>query len=112
MRILILGHNGFIGQHLSRYLQSELPDTTVKGISFPEVDLSTQDGIQEIARFLTLDAVVIMCAAVKKQLGDSLDICRKNQQIAEKLCRLVQEYPIQQSVYFSSAFVYGEEFHT
>jgi UDP-glucose 4-epimerase len=52
-----------------------------------------------------------MCAAVKRQLGDSLEIFRQNLHIVENVCEILQKRPIRKVVYFSSAAVYGEDIH-
>jgi UDP-glucose 4-epimerase len=111
MRVLVLGHNGFIGREIVDLFQKQFPNNTVRGLSFPEIDLSTQNDVQKISPYFTQDTVVIMCAAVKKQWGDSLEIFNKNLQIIETLCGIIQDNPIQQLIYFSSAAVYGEDIH-
>jgi len=52
-----------------------------------------------------------MLAAIKKQLGDNLEIYMQNMSMIENVCEMVQQRPLRQFVYFSSAAVYGEDIH-
>ncbi len=111
MKILILGHNGFIVRYIVESFQTQSPDSTLIGLSYPEIDLTSQESISDITKHLTQDTVVIMCAAIKKQLGDNLEIFKKNLRIIENLCEIIQANPVRQLIYFSSAAVYGEDIH-
>jgi len=52
---------------------------------------------------------VIMCAAIKRQLGDDLDTFSRNVAMAVNLCRVLEKRPVARFMFFSSAAVYGEE---
>jgi UDP-glucose 4-epimerase len=111
MSILIIGHNGFIGRHIVNQLTNSFPELSITGISSQHIDLSTEAGAQAIEKLLLPDTVVIMCAAIKKQLGDTFSIYKKNQQIIENLSAALVNNPVKQVIYFSSAAVYGEDIH-
>lgn len=108
-RVLILGHSGFIGSHLEKFFQRHFPGIEVVGRSAPEFDLTREQDAETLAGFLNLQTVVVMCAAIKRQLGDSLDTFSQNVQMVVNLCRQLQQRPVKRLVFFSSAAVYGEE---
>lgn len=105
--IVILGHSGFIGHALASHLRRHYPHRRIA--TPPRVDLLKEDGISQLKPWLSPDATLILCAAVKKQYGDTLDTYSANQRISENLCRLIAAQPPARIVYFSSAAVYGEE---
>lgn len=111
MKILIVGHTGFIGRHVVECFRTCLPETELIGVSFPQVDLCTHEGAEQVAQLLTPDTIIVMCAAVKRQLGDSLEIFRKNLHIIESICEILQQRPVKKLVYFSSSAVYAEDIH-
>lgn len=108
-KIVILGHTGFIGSHLESFLSKKHPGVEVIGKSLPALDLSKDATI--LKDYFDETTAVIMCAAVKKQLGDSLENCEKNMAMVMNVCRILHGYPVQRFLYFSSAAVYGENNH-
>ena len=111
MTILVVGHNGFIGRHIVEQLSLFFPERSIKGMSSQHIDLLSDKSVQKLAELMTPDTVVIICAAIKKQLGDSLKQFKKNQLIIENLCTALLNNPVKQLIYFSSAAVYGEDIH-
>ncbi|PKH00822.1 NAD(P)-dependent oxidoreductase [Paraglaciecola sp. MB-3u-78] len=109
MNILVIGHNGFIGRHLFEQLSLFFPEHSVDGSSSQQIDLLADKSVQQLAKVLTPDTVVIVCAAIKKQLGDDLSIYKKNQRIIENLSAALLNNPVKQLIFFSSAAVYGED---
>jgi UDP-glucose 4-epimerase len=107
-RIIILGHSGFIGSHLSRFL-AQSASKEIIGLSLPDVDLTDIDRAAELIPLLTPDSSIVLAAAVKRQLGDTLQIFQKNMAIAENICQLITEHPVKRIIFLSSAAVYGEE---
>ena len=76
MKIVVIGSTGFIGSNIFNSLDKDKEHDLI-GISRNEVDLSKQNSHIDLLKYLTSDCTVIMCAGVKKQLGDSLDIFKK-----------------------------------
>ncbi|HEY3327336.1 MAG TPA: NAD(P)-dependent oxidoreductase [Novimethylophilus sp.] len=105
-KVVVIGHTGFIGRSLVECFRNAFPDLEV--LTPPRIDLSRAEEAARLAPWLTTDSIVVLCAAVKKQLGDSLDIFSTNLRVTENLCRMLEKHPPARVVYFSSASVYGE----
>jgi len=110
-RILVLGHTGFIGSCLERHFRHLLPDIEIVGRSLPNVDLTKEEDVINLSDFFNLESAVIMCAAIKRQFGDSLDTFLQNLSMTMNLCRLLEKRPVKRFIFFSSAAVYGEDIH-
>jgi len=110
-RIIILGHTGFIGSRLFDYFEKNTKDIKIIGKSLPELDLTRYEDILSLRNFFDMNAVVIMCSALKKEHGDNIDNFLKNLSMVTNLCKLIEINPVIKLVYFSSAAVYGEEIH-
>lgn len=110
-RVLIFGHTGFIGSTLARHFRDHLTDIEVIGWSLPTVDLTKARDVATLADLFDLSTAVIMCAAIKKQLGDSLEIFSQNLKMVVNLCQLLKDRPVQQFIYFSCTAVLGEDIH-
>ena len=108
-QIVILGRTGFIGAHLERSLSKNHPQIKVIGESFPALDLTQNTNV--LRTCFDQNTAVIMCAAVKKQLGDNLENCEKNITMVINVAKILQEKPVQRFIYFSSAEVYGHQDH-
>lgn len=107
-RIIILGHSGFIGKHLTKYL-TENPKTSVIGASYPFYDLTkTEDG-QKLSKLFHKDAVVAMLSAIKPNIADTISSCVQNIEMVVNLCKILEKHPVRRIVYMSSAAVYGED---
>jgi len=109
-KVIILGHSGFIGKHLERYLSySQVSSWNVVGHSLPNLDLTNWDSTQQLESVFDAETRLILTAAVKRQFGDTLNSFHQNLSIVENVCRLLERKPIKQVIFFSSAAVYGEE---
>ena len=108
-RILILGHTGFIGSRLERHFYSLSPQLQIVGRSLPAIDLTKEKDTDSLSEFCGLDTAVIMCAAIKRQFGDSVDTFMQNLKMAMNLCRLLEKCPVRRLIFFSSTAVYGED---
>lgn len=108
MKILILGHNGFIGHHLIIELSDLFPNSEVHGLSRPYFNINDINSIKNSHHLFTPDSIVIMCLGVKKQKGDNLGIYKENMRIIENFSDLISQKPVKQIIYMSSAEVYGE----
>jgi UDP-glucose 4-epimerase len=110
-RVVILGHKGFIGGNLFRHFLAHSAQLEIVGRDFPEVDLTKPDQAKRLAEDFDPNTAVIICAAIKKQLGDTLEAFEKNLQIAVNVCRVLAKSPVKRVIFFSSAAVYGEDVH-
>jgi len=108
MRVIIIGSSGFIGSNIFNFLNKTKKYELI-GITSSEVDLRSKDCHLALSKFLTSECIVIMCAGVKKQLGDNMDIFGQNLEIINNFCRAISKTPPQKIIYFSSASVYGED---
>jgi UDP-glucose 4-epimerase len=108
-KILILGHDGFIGRYLFPYFVTKEPGKEIIGKSFPEIDLTCFKGTRKISNLFDKRTAVIMCSFIKKQYGDNIDIFKKNIAMITNLCRVIEERPVRRFIYFSSAEVYGDD---
>lgn len=110
-RVLILGHSGYIGGRLQKFLCEQYPNIEIIGRSLPLLDLTKEDDVVLLSDFFDLNTAVIMLSGIKKQHGDTLDIFVQNMAMVENVCRLLQGQPVRRFVYVSSAEVYGEATH-
>jgi UDP-glucose 4-epimerase len=110
-RVLILGHTGFIGTHLTAHLQRARADVEIIGRAPASLDLTNRENVQALSGLLDPETAVVMLAATKRQFGDSLDNYLRNVQMVANLCQLLVDQPVGRLIYFSSAAVYGEDIH-
>ncbi len=108
-RVVVIGHSGFIGAALMRRLRAAAPTLDVVGLSLAGVDLTTREGAASVSKYLGSRTAIVMCAAIKRQLGDSAAIFERNTAIAVAFADLVAAHPVRRIVYLSSAAVYGED---
>jgi UDP-glucose 4-epimerase len=109
-RVVILGHSGFIGSHLMKAFEAA-GDVEVKGVSMPRVDLTTPSSRETLIETLDESTAVVVCAAVKRQFGDTLEVYHQNMTIVENFAAAVAARPVARVAFMSSAAVYGEETH-
>jgi len=74
-----------------------------------DLDLSTSGSATVLEALLDLDDIVIVLAAIKKQLGDTPDVLAQNLAITMNLARAFAAKRVRRIVFFSSAAVYGED---
>jgi UDP-glucose 4-epimerase len=110
-RVLILGHKGFIGGNLVKAFEAAQPEIEVLGRDYPELDLTRPEQAEELRALIDPKTAVVICAAIKKQLGDHLDAFTSNIQIATNVSRVLAKCAPGRVIYFSSAAVYGEDIH-
>lgn len=108
-RILLLGHTGYIGSRLAAALGAVDARVPVVGRSAQDLDLRRPEAAAAVETLLDPDAAVVICAAIKKQLGDSPEVLADNLAITLSLCRALAARPVRRVVFFSSAAVYGED---
>jgi UDP-glucose 4-epimerase len=88
-----------------------MPEIEIHGQSVASVDLTEAEQVASLAGLLNKYTAVIMCAAIKKQLGDNAETFNQNLKIAVNLARLLETHPISRFILFSSAAEYGEDVH-
>jgi UDP-glucose 4-epimerase len=108
-RIVLLGHTGYIGSRLAAAFQASAPDIPLVGRSAPTLDLTKPDSAAALEDLLDPDGAVVVCAAIKKQLGDTPEILAQNLAMTTNICRALAARPVRRIVFFSSASVYGED---
>lgn len=108
-RVVILGHSGFVGTQLVRAFRERSPEVEVVGVSPPRYDLTDVDVVPALSAMFDARTAVIVCAAIKKQLGDSLEIFDRNLAMLTNVCHALDDRPACRVVYFSSAEVYGDD---
>ena len=109
MNYIVIGSSGFIGSKIYASLKFD-PNNNVVGISSRQVDLSNRDSLQKLNSIVKADSIIIMCAGVKKQLGDNIDVFEKNLVIINNFIRVILNVIPKKIIFFSSASVYGEDF--
>ena len=110
-RVLILGHSGFIGNHLIETWRQHPNGVEVKGISIPEADLTQEESQEVIAEAYDGHTAVVLCAAVKRQFGENASAFESNVRIVQNLIATADRKKISRLAFMSSAAVYGEETH-
>jgi len=110
-KIILLGHSGFIGHHLEKAFEGKYQGTKIIGKSLPAVDLTKSEDVDRLTELFDPETAVIMCAAVKRQFGDTLEAFKNNLNMTINLCRILSQKPVKRFVFFSSAAVYGEDIH-
>ena len=108
-RIVLLGETGYIGSRLAAALRAAAPDVPLVGRSAPTLDLTAPTAAAALEAILDPDGALVVCAAIKKQLGDTPEIFEQNLAIALNVCRALDARPVRRVVFFSSAAVYGED---
>jgi UDP-glucose 4-epimerase len=108
-RIVLLGHTGYIGSRLAVAFGAAAPDVPVVVRSAPHLDLTRPESADALAELLDPEGVLVICAAIKKQLGDTPEIFSQNLAIVINICRAMSARPVRRIVFFSSAAVYGED---
>jgi UDP-glucose 4-epimerase len=108
-RIILLGHTGYIGRRLAPAFANAAPGMPVIGKSVTELDLTRSDASGTLELLLEPDAALVICAAIKKQLGDTLDVLAQNLAITTNICKALAARPVKRVLFFSSAAVYGED---
>ena len=108
MKIVIIGYTGFIGSNIFKYLKNKSNYDFIL-VSTKEIDLIKKESVKKLSKCITNDCIVIMCAGIKKQLGDNLDVYDGNNAIINNFCRSVVLSSPKKVIFFSSASVYGED---
>ena len=108
MKVLIIGNTGFIGRNIFQKLKV-LDKTNLVGVSTKEIDLKKDESVIALSKYFSSDCIVVMCAGVKKQLGDTLITFDDNLTIIKNFCKAILLFPPKKIFFFCSASVYGED---
>jgi UDP-glucose 4-epimerase len=81
----------------------------VQGFSLGDIDLSEHARSRDLLSEFDHDTLVIACAAIKRQEGDSPDTYLRNMAITVTMAKLLAERSVGRLVYLSSSAVYGED---
>ena len=108
--VVVLGHSGFIGKALMRQFENDR-SLRVAGYAIPSIDLRDPAAISALAKVMTPETVVIMCAAIKRQAGDNIESYQQNSSMVVNLAFAIAKRPIKRLIFMSSAAVYGEDVH-
>ncbi len=108
-RFAVVGHSGLIGAQVVSALKRLAPASEISGVSLGSVDLTDAESARKLAPHLSPDTTVVLCAAIKRQLGDSPQTYARNTQILANVADLLAQHPVRRLVYVSSAAVYGED---
>jgi UDP-glucose 4-epimerase len=108
-RIVLLGHTGYIGSRLAAAFAAAAPGVPIVGRSAPDLDLTRRESSGALEALLDPGGALVICAAIKKQLGDSPEIFEQNLAMMLNVCRAAAARPVRRIVFFSSAAVYGED---
>jgi UDP-glucose 4-epimerase len=75
------------------------------------MDFSKAEPLASLRPLLGLGTAVILCAAKKRQFGDTIEAYHQNMAIVENVASLLADQPVGRLLFMSSGAVYGEETH-
>jgi len=104
--ILLLGSSGFIGKNIYQTLL-ETDIFNINSLSFPKIDLTDQNKTKPKDIFRLKNPNIIMCAAVTRDIGDSIEGMLDNLSMVSNLSKLLEKNPFSHLIYISSVDVYG-----
>ncbi len=109
-KILIIGGSGFIGRSIRHYYHLTSPKKLVMSISKEDLDLISASSWYKLRQRIDLfnPSLIIVLAAIKRQIGDNADILIFNNMIIKNISQALINYSAR-IIYFSSCAVYGEK---
>ena len=108
-RVVVLGHTGFLGSKIFSHIKSSFPEKETLGFSSKDFNLTVGANTQSLSPYFDSQTVLIMCAGIKRQKGDTAEIFQQNIQMIINLIKVLKKNPVSRMVYISSAAVYGED---
>lgn len=105
MKIVLLGHTGFIGKTVFKELKAQ--KISVHGISSKEIDLVKSQSSKKLERFLKRDMALIITTAITREKGDDLQTFNDNIKIIVNVAHALENNSVKKCVYLSTADVYG-----
>src|SRR3989338_10612876 len=106
-KALILGHTGFVGGALYRYLR-QTGAWEILGYSSKAIDLRFPDRIQALEKVVDRQTVLVVASAVTRDRGDEIDDFDANTTIISHVASFLERHPVKKCVYLSSISVYGD----
>lgn len=91
------------------YLAKATDSYEVLGHSYEQRDFASLDAAKALADNLDAETTLIILAAIKRQMGDSIETFEANMKITANICRALAKSPVKRVVFVSSAAVYGED---
>ena len=107
MKIVILGHTGFLGGALFQYFK-RAGKYPVKGYNSASLDLTTPESVAQLCEILDENTIIIIATFIgeKKHTVDGLS---RNLIIDQNIARALEQKLVKKCLYISSNSVYGEE---
>ena len=103
-RAVVLGHTGFVGRALHTYLVGQGVD--VRGYGSAGLDLRHADALAALDGVLNPETVLVVCAAITPDRGQTIDQFAENVAMAVNLGRWLKGHPAGKLVYVSTDAVY------
>lgn len=104
-QVLLLGHTGFIGSHIFQVLQNK--NIPTQGIATKDVNLLNPKSINYLSKKLTKNTIIIITAAINRELGDNLKTFQDNIKMITHVSLALESINIKRCIYLSTADVYG-----
>ena len=105
--LIILGHTGYLGKALMGGLKKIEGYNSILGFSSNDIDLTDSSQLFQIKEVSDERTVIIMCAAIKSDEGNSLNTFKLNLRMAENIAKLSSECKYKKIILISSNAVYG-----
>ena len=102
-KIIILGHTGYIGNAIYNNLKNK----KIIGFSSKDINLTNYRECLKLKKHLNEKTILIICSAIKSDLGNSFETYIKNVRIAENLNKIIVKKALKRIILFSSNSVYG-----
>jgi len=106
--IVILGHSGFLGGSLVRALTQDSLYSKVVGVSSQELDLTKDSAGISLARLLSQDSVLIVCAGKLKRPTDGFGVLAPNLAIATAVAEAILLTAPKKVLFVSTGSVFGD----
>lgn len=108
-QIVLLGHTGFIATHIFETLRAN--GNKVRGLNREDIDLLLPSSIIHLTKLLASKDVLIITAAINRELGDNLETMQDNIKMISNVARALENQQVKKCVYLSTADVYGRPDH-
>ena len=102
-KIILLGHTGYIGNAIYKKLQNK----KIIGFSSKDINLTNYRECLKLKKHLNEKTILIICSAIKSDLGNSFETYIKNVRMAENLNKIIAKNSLKKIILLSSNSVYG-----